>query len=164
MKEPNQKKEKTMNIELTNQEAQIAVAIKKESISMAEISEVAPEGLMKIFSYLEEKGVRIAGAPYLAYMNGNEDFTSFDVEMGIPVAQEVAVEGDFFMSKNCEGRAVTGTHKGAYKDIEVVYLALMEYMTEKSLESTGVYYDYYINDPADTPESELLTLVVFPFK
>ena len=55
-------------------------------------------------------------------------------------------------------------YKGAYKDIEIAYTALMAYMAENRLESTGVYYDYYLNNPADTPESELLTQVVFPIK
>jgi effector-binding domain-containing protein len=68
------------------------------------------------------------------------------------------------MSKNCEGKAICAMHKGAYKDIEAVYIPMMEYLVKNSLESTGVYYDYYINDPADTPESELLTKVVFPIK
>ena len=68
------------------------------------------------------------------------------------------------MSKTCEGRAITATHKGPYKDIEATYIALMGYMAENKLESTGVYYDYYLNDPANVPESELLTQVVFPVK
>ena len=84
--------------------------------------------------------------------------------MGIPVKKKAAVSGEFFMSKTCDGKAITATYKGAYKDIEGAYLALMGYMAENKLESTGVYYDYYINDPADTPESELLTQIVFPIK
>ena len=153
-----------MNIEVTNQKSQIAVALMKENATMEEISVLATEGLQKVFGFLAQQGVGIAGAPYLAYKNGNADFTQFDVELGIPVNEEIAVSGDFFMSRACEGRAVTATHKGAYKDVDAVYIALMEYMAENKLESTGVYYDYYINDPADTPESELLTQVVFPIK
>ena len=153
-----------MNIELTNMESQIAVAIKKENTSMEEISVVATEGLQKVFGFLAQAGVEIAGAPYLAYSNSNEDFTSFDVEIGIPVAGEIDLIGEFIMSKTCEGKAITTMHKGAYKDVEVGYTALMGYMAENNLESTGVYYDYYISDPADTPESELLTQVVFPVK
>ena len=153
-----------MDIEITNQQSQIAVAIKKENTTMEEISVVATEGLQKVFGFLAEQGVEIAGAPYLAYSNGNDDFTQFDVELGIPIAGEIAVSGDFIMSKTCEGKAVTAMHKGAYKDVEVVYMALMGYMAENNLESTGIYYDYYISDPADTPESELLTQVVFPIK
>jgi effector-binding domain-containing protein len=153
-----------MSIEVTNQKSQIAVAVKKESATMEEISTLATEGLQKVFGFLTQQGVEIAGAPYLAYSNGNADFTRFDAELGIPVSEEITVSGEFFMSKNCEGNAITATHKGAYKDVEATYTALMEYMAENKLESTGIYYDYYINNPADTPESELLTQVVFPIK
>ncbi|MCL1905616.1 MAG: GyrI-like domain-containing protein [Clostridiales bacterium] len=153
-----------MNIEVTELKAETAVAIKKISATMDDIAHIATDGLGKIFAYLAKQGVRITGVPYLAYSNGSADYTSFDVEMGIPVAGEVDTEDGFFMSKNCEGKAVCAMHKGAYKDIDVVYAALMEYLAKNSLESTGVYYDYYINDPADTPESELLTKVVFPVK
>ena len=153
-----------MNIEITNQKSQIAVALKKESATMAEISVLATEGLQKVFGFLTQRGIEIAGAPYLAYKDGNADFSRFDVELGIPVSEEVAVSGEFFMGKTCEGKAITAMHKGAYKDVDATYTALMEYMAENNLESTGVYYDYYINDPADTPESELLTQIVFPIK
>ena len=153
-----------MNIEVTTQKSQIAVAIRKEHATMEDISVLATEGLQKVFGFLAQKGVEIAGAPYLAYSNSNADFTQFDVELGIPIGEKITVDGEFIMSKNCEGRAITAMYKGAYKDVEVAYTALMEYMAENKLESTGVYYDYYINDPADTIESELLTLVVFPIK
>ena len=153
-----------MNIEVTNQKSQIAVAIKKENVTMEEISVVATEGLQKVFVFLAESGAEISGAPYLAYSNGSEDFSQFDVELGIPVAGEIFVSDEFFMSKTCEGKAITAMHKGAYKDVDAVYTALMGYMAENNLESTGIYYDYYISDPADTPESELLTQVVFPVK
>ena len=153
-----------MNIEITNQKSQIAVALKKEKAKMTEISTLATEGLQKVFGFLAQQGVEIAGAPYLAYSNSSADFTQFDVELGIPVSAAIAVSGELFMSKNCEGKAVTATHKGPYKDVEAAYVELMGYMAENKLESTGVYYDYYINSPADTPESELLTQVVFPIK
>jgi effector-binding domain-containing protein len=153
-----------MNIEVTNQKSQIAVAVRCENATMAKISVLATEGLQKIFGYLAQQRVEITGAPYLAYSNSNTDFTRFDVELGIPVSEKITVSGEYFISKNCEGKAVTTTHKGAYKDVEAAYTALMGYMAENNLESTGVYYDYYINSPADTPECELLTKVVFPIK
>ena len=151
-----------MKVELANQKPQIAVAIKKTAVSMEQIAEVTTEGLTRLMGYLIENGKQIAGAPYLAYMNGSEDFTQFDVELGIPVNEAVAVQGDYYMSESCRGKAITTMYKGAYKDIEVAYVALMDYAKDNALELTGVYYDYYISDPAETPESELLTQVVFP--
>ena len=153
-----------MNIEVTVLKAEPAVAIAKAAVTMEEISAVATEGLEKIVHYLNQQGVQIAGIPYLAYKNGNADFSRFDVEMGIPVEKEIPVSSGFFMSQTYEGKAVCGIHQGAYTDIEPVYMALMEYMEKNKLESTGVYYDYYVNDPADTPEKELLTRVIFPIK
>jgi len=153
-----------MKIEVTNRQPQIAVAIKKTAISMEQIAEVTTGGYAKLMEYLAEQGKQIAGAPYLAYMNGNEDFSKFDIELGIPVSEAIPVQGEFYMSQTYEGKAISATHKGAYKDVEAAYVALMGYMAENKLESTGVYYDYYLNDPADTPESELLTMVVFPIK
>ena len=64
-----------MNIEVTTQKSQIAVAIRKEHATMEEISVLATEGLQKVFGFLAQKGVEIAGAPYLAYSNSNADYT-----------------------------------------------------------------------------------------
>jgi effector-binding domain-containing protein len=153
-----------MKIETTNQQPQIAVAIKKTAVSMENIAEVTTEGYTKIMGYLAEQGKQIADAPYLAYMNGNEDFSQFDIELGIPVAEPVSAQGEFYMSQSCEGKAITATYKGPYKDLEAAYVALMDYAKKNSLELTGVYYDYYLSNPADTPENELLTQVVFPIK
>ena len=153
-----------MKIEVTNLQAQSAVAIKKTAVSMGQIADVTTEGYTKLTGYLAEQGKKIAGPPYLAYMNANEDFSKFDIELGIPVSESVPVQSEFYMSKSYEGKAITAMYKGAYKDIEVAYVALMDYAKENALEMTGVYYDYYVSDPSDTPESELLTQVVFPIK
>ena len=68
------------------------------------------------------------------------------------------------MSKNYGGKALTATHKGAYKDVDKVCCALMKYAEENSIETTDVCYDYYLNCPGVTPENELLTEVLFPIK
>ena len=153
-----------MEIEVTDQQAQIAVAIKRTAMNMEQIAEATTEGLTRLMEYVTAQGQKMIGAPYLAYMNFQEDFSEFDIELGIPVSEALPVQGEFYMSRSCDGKAITTTYKGAYKDIEVAYVALMDYAKENALEMTGVYYDYYINNPADTPESELLTQIVFPVK
>ena len=153
-----------MCIETIYQKPETALALKKTAISMDGISETMKEGFTRLMDYLAEQGRQIAGAPYCAYTNVNEDFSQFDVELGIPVTEPVPAQGDFHMSQTCEGKAVSIMHKGAYKDMEASYMALMEYTTKNSLELTGVFYDFYLNNPADTPESELLTKIVYMVK
>ena len=86
----------------------------------------------------------------------------FDIELGVPVFEPLPEKNEFYMSKICESKAITATHKGAYKDIEKTYAPMMQYLSDNKLQSTGVYYDYYLNNPADTPEIDLLTKVIFP--
>jgi effector-binding domain-containing protein len=153
-----------MKVETTNMKSQIAVAIKKTAVNMDSMMAVINEDVEKLMAYLSEHGKQLVGAPYLAYKNPNEDWSQFDIEWGVPIDEAIPVKGEFFMSQSYEGKALTVTHKGAYKDLEKAYNALMDYAKENSLESTGIYYDYYLNDPSDTPESELLTQVVYPIK
>lgn len=153
-----------MKIEVTNQKPQIALAIKRTAVTMDNLHEIIDEMSARLMSCLVEQGKEMAGAPYLAYMNASDDFSQFDIEWGFPVAEPVPVSGEFYMSQTYEGKAITATHKGPYNDLETTYCAVMDYAKENSLESTGIYYDYYLNDPDETPESELLTLVIFPVK
>ena len=152
-----------MKVEVKEMQGKIALAV-KEKATMENIAAVMDEGYKKILGYLGSIGQYPVCAPYACYMNCSPDFCEFDLEMGFPVSAEVPVKDDLFMSKSFEGKAATVMYKGAYKDIEPAYVALMEYMAANSLESTGVYYDYYLNDPDNVPEEELLTEVVFPIK
>lgn len=151
-----------MSIEIIMKESEIAVAMKKEAVGCDTISDVMAEGYQKLFAYVGQQGKEIAGAPYCKYTNGNEGFTQFDLELGVPVSEPLPEQDGFYMAKTCEGKAACAMHTGAYKEIDKTYGALMEYLTANNLESTGVYYDYYISNPAETPEDELLTKVIFP--
>ncbi|MCL2288772.1 MAG: GyrI-like domain-containing protein [Candidatus Bathyarchaeota archaeon] len=153
-----------MNIEIINKKAEIAVAMKFEAVKFTKMAEIMAEGYQKLWSYVSKCDKQMTGVPYCKYTNGSEDFMKFDIELGIPVSEALPEQGEIFMSKTCEGKAVTAIHKGAYQDIEKTYVPMMQYLAENKLESTGVYYDYYISNPADTPESELITKVVFPIK
>ena len=153
-----------MTIETINKTSEIAVAIKHEAIDFTNMAEIMSEGYQKLFAYVAECGGQIAGAPYCKYSNGSEDFMRFDIELGVPIASPLPEKDEIYMGKTCEGKAISAMHKGAYKEIEKTYGPMMQYLAENKLESTGIYYDYYISDPANTPESELLTKVVFPLK
>ena len=153
-----------MNIETINKEAEIAAAVKYDAVDFTNMGPVMGEGYQKLWVYVAQCGKQMAGAPYCKYTNPSEDFMKFDIELGVPVGEPLPEKDGVYMAKTCEGKAITAMHKGAYKDIEKTYAPMMQYLAENGLESTGVYYDYYLNNPADTPESELLTKVVFMLK
>jgi effector-binding domain-containing protein len=160
-----------MKIETINKESEIAIAVKYDAVNFNSMASgecktggVVGEGYQKLMAYLAECGKQMAGVPYCKYTNGSADFMVFDIELGIPVSEVLPEKAEIYMSKTGEGKAVTAMHKGSYKEIEKTYTPMMQYLAENNMESTGVYYDYYMNNPADTPESELMTKVVFLVK
>ena len=48
--------------------------------------------------------------------------------------------------------------------MEPAYQQLAEFIVEQAVEVTGVAYEMYIDDPGDTAQSELRTLILFPLK
>lgn len=146
-----------MNINVIEQKAELTLAF-KEHTTMDNMITVMDKGFNAIYNHLKELGQQPTGAPYAAYLNVNEseDFAGFDLELGFPVADEVPVIDGLFMSKTHQGKVVTATHKGSYKTLEETYAAVMNYIREHSLEPTGTYYDYYLNDPSMTQEEENL--------
>ncbi|MCL1895920.1 MAG: GyrI-like domain-containing protein, partial [Clostridiales bacterium] len=107
-----------MEFEIITKESELAVAIKKEAVGCDTISDIMAEAYQKLFAYVAQQGKQIVGAPYCKYTNGSEDFARFDLEMGMPVGEPLPEQDGMYMSKTCEGKAVSAMHKGAYKEID----------------------------------------------
>ena len=133
-----------------------------------------------IGAYMQEHGVPFAGNPYARYHN--MDMEALDVEVGFPVpGDHAAVAGqrdveeanggtaprlptghDLKIGHLPGGRVVTGTHTGPYAAMETTYNALVAYAEKQKVRLTPWMYEYYLNSPAETPETELQTQIVFP--
>ena len=153
-----------MKIETKTYQSIPAIAVRKTAVKMSDLPKICGEVYGKLEAYLAEQGAKLAGAPYCMYSNCNEDYTVSDVELGFPVEGELPKTDDFVMSKTYDGKALVATHKGAYKDMDAAYDALMKYAEANKIEVADECYDYYLNCPGSTPESELLTEVLFPIK
>ena len=149
-----------MKIELTEQKSQLSIAVKKRA-NMKNLKALIDESYNKIYDYLTELKELPSGAPYVAYLGIGDEF---DIEIGFPVDVGLPCNDDLYMSRTYEGKIVTGVYKGPYNGLEQAYSQIFEFINKNKLEPTGVYYDYYLNDPSITPEDELLTKIVVPVK
>lgn len=116
----------------------------------------------EIMAYLEETGEKTEGPAFGGYFN--MDMEDLDVEIGFIMPKVVPGKGNVQASSIPAGKQVSCMFKGGYEDMEPVYNAMMEWMGEKGLETTGASYEYYYNSPEEVPMSELLTKIVFPVK
>lgn len=115
-----------------------------------------------IMNYLHEIGVQPAGAPYAGYFN--MDMQDLDIEIGFPVGQVIPGRDKIQASEIPAGKQASCLYTGPYNKIEPVYNAIMDWLPAKGYIATGVSYEFYLNDPAQTPEAELLTEIVFFLK
>ena len=115
-----------------------------------------------IAEYLQELGVSPTGAPFCGYYN--MDMQNLDLEIGFPVGKQLPGRGEIQSGWIPGGKVATTIFTGPYSAIEPAYNALTAFMQDKGHEATGVAYEFYLNDPGETPAEELQTKILFPLK
>ena len=134
----------------------------RRRVNAANISQFMQDCYFELFTFLGKNGLGVADMPYAAYYN--MDMNDLDVEMGVPVLEEVEVTGDMKYRVQNLGKVVTCIYRGPYSGIFDAYNELITWMGEKELEQVAESYEIYLNSPLGVSEDELLTMIVIPIK
>lgn len=147
--------------ELTEQPAQPVLSIRTRT-AVGNLPQVIGKAYGEIIQYLNEIGEEPSGAPFAAYYN--MDMEDLDVEMGFPVTKLLAGKDEIKSNEIPAGKQVSCMHKGPYIQMEQAYNAMTQWINDNGYTPTGMCYEFYYNSPADVPESELITKILFPLK
>ncbi len=150
-----------LKIEIKQIDAQKALIIKAD-VPTSEVGPKMGELYGKLFGYLSQNRIEPVGPPFAYYISydpqGNTVF-----EAGVPVMQELTVEGEMVYKVYPETKAVSVLYTGPYEMMEPVYTKLMNYMKENNLKDKGVSCEVYLTDPAEEPDPKnYKTIVYFP--
>ncbi len=118
-----------------------------------DIAEMFDRGFSAIDQYLESKGKKPAGPPFVIYINMELD--NLEVEFGFPVEEGIEGESPIQATATPSGKAVTSLYIGPYEEAEPVYDALLKWVSDNNVNASGVAYEVYLNDPAETPPEQL---------
>lgn len=149
------------NCELLNRSAQPVLAVRTRA-SVQELPQVMGRTYGAIAQYLGQIGEHPAGPPYTAYFN--MDMQALDIEVGFPVARALPGQAEIQPGEIPAGPAVTCLHVGRYDQVTQAYEAVDQWLKANGREATGVAYELYLNDPAQTAPEALQTQVLFPLK
>ena len=147
--------------EIKDQNAQPTLSI-RERTPIDGLPQLLGESYGQIAGYLAELGEQPAGAPFAAYYN--MDMQDLDVEIGFSVTKPLDGKGDIQASEVPGGKLAIAMHVGRYGDIAPAYDALTQFVKENGYEPTGVSYEFYLNNPDETPQKLLQTQILFPLK
>ena len=151
----------TYQCEILDQSEQPVLSIRTRS-AVQNLPQVLGASWGAIMQYMGQMGEQPVGPPFVAYYN--MDMQDLDSEVGFPVGSVLAGKGEVGASRIDAGPGATCLHTGPYSDLEPAYTALTKWMQEHGHEAAGVSYEYYLNDPDETPPEQLQTRVVFPLK
>ena len=147
--------------ELTELPNQAILSVRRRT-PVQSLPQVIGEAYQSIARYLAKLGEQPSGPPFAAYYN--MDIQDLDVELGFTVTESIPGDNDITSSKLPGGKAAKAVHLGPYCDVEPTYDALMQWIKDHGYEWTGVAYEFYINDPNDTPAAELQTEIFLPLR
>jgi effector-binding domain-containing protein len=151
----------TYQCERTEVESQPTISIRTRA-AVQDLPQVLGASYGLLASYLQEIGEPMAGAPFVAYYN--MDMADLDLEIGLPLAQPLPGRDEIQAGTIPGGTVVRCLHIGPYPEVGAAYDALGQWMAAQDLEGAGPAYEFYLNDPAETPPAELQTLIVMPIK
>lgn len=147
--------------EVEEQPTQPTLSIRTRT-SVQDLAQALGKAYGAIAQYLGELGEQPVGPPFAAYYN--IDMQDLDVEIGFPVSRGLPGKDDIKASEIPGGKAATCLYTGPYSEIEPAYNALSQWIEDNGYEATGVTYEMYLDDPAQTPPQELKTRILFPLK
>lgn len=115
-----------------------------------------------VLGYLQSHGVEPAGPPYA--LARNADTRDLDIEAGWPVPRELPGTGEIVSGEIAESPAATCVHVGSYEGLAASHDGLKAWMEGQGLEGEGVAYEFYLDDPRETPVAERRTRISYPLR
>ncbi len=149
------------NFEVKEQPTQPTLSIRTRS-SVQDLPQILEKSYGAIAQYLGELGEYPVGPPFAAYHN--MDTQNLDVEIGFPVSKKLSGKEDIKASEIPGGKVATYLYIGPYSEMEPVYNEFFQWIKDNGYETTGVAYEFYLNDPRQTPPQEPKTRILFPLK
>lgn len=142
--------------EIVESQPQPALAV-RTTVPVERLGEEIGKAYQMVIDHLTAIDEPPLGPAFVGYHS--MDMAALDVEIGFPVAHEVAGSGTVVATHIPGGRRAVTFHKGPYDAVAATYEALGAWVVDKGEQPTGIAYEFYFNAPGEVPESELLTRI-----
>lgn len=130
------------------------------------ISEALGDAYFQVLSFIDEHGLREAGAPISISRAFSGAELRFDA--GVPVQgindTTPRSQDSVRIGKSYGGPVIRVQHKGSYLTLGRTHDKIAAYMAALGLERNGDAWESYVSDPTRTAAEELLTYVYYPIQ
>jgi AraC family transcriptional regulator len=124
-----------------------------------------------LYPAMGRAGLTPSGPPRVIYTGWGPDEVRFTVAAPIDREPTTTLDAGFSTTKLPERASLRFVHRGPYRDIKKTYDQIESWLRERGgLKTPADWANYspmweeYVNDPATTPESELVTNIFFSLR
>lgn len=147
--------------EIVEASSQPMLVVRRRS-SFEQMPQVLGQGWVEVMAVAAAAGAEPVGSPFAAFHT--MDRSDFDLEIGFVFDRPVDGSGEVTAGEIPAAKTVHCTHTGPFDQLGAAYTAMHAWMADRGLEHDGPAYEYYLDDPADTPIEEVRTLIVIPVR
>jgi AraC family transcriptional regulator len=115
-----------------------------------ELSSAIAEGVGKVFTYAQSRGLALAGHPFTRYLSTGPGL--FTIEVGFRFADAVRGEGEIESGVLPAGAAAVGVHAGPYDQLGETYAAIERWIETNGTRPAGAPWEWYVTDPGEHPD------------
>ncbi len=156
-------------VEAVTRHAEPAVAVRTiVGMDQLDVRVLFGAALGRLFPYLGQHGLALAGAPYARYAEFGPERA--DVEVGVPLAEPppglppLAADDEIGATELPGGELATYLHVGPYPALGQAYQAIEAWFAESGRTPGGAPWESYVVGPdqVDQDEARFETLVCWP--
>ncbi|QDG77968.1 GyrI-like domain-containing protein [Labrenzia sp. PHM005] len=127
------------------------------SMDPKDIGAAMGRAFQTVWEFLQSNGVATTGKALAVYHTYDPEQMTF--QAGFSVAPDAAAKASdpVKFDQTPTGEVLYFQHKGAYSKLRDSYGLMMAYAEQNGLIIGAPAWEIYVNDPATTPEDELLT-------
>lgn len=134
--------------------------------TIKELGEVMKKDYGSLYHFMEQNNISMERIPFSIY-------NTFDISKGeasyvacIPLEEEIVIDDSWVRGTIDGGDALKTIHKGSYLHLGNGWMTAMSFAHMKKIKTlkSPVGYEFYLNDPNETPPDELITEIYLPLK
>lgn len=118
-------------------------------------------------AFIAAHQLKITGAPMAVTRVWDPAHNNYEFDAALPAAWSsltVPASSPVKLGQTLGGDIVIATYTGPYSGTGKVYDQIKVWLAANNLSATGLTWEQYMNDPADTPDNKLVTKIYTPVK
>ena len=156
------------DIKLVNMQPQSIVYVSSTTTTDGrDVANAEAAAHAQIKAFIAAHHLKVTGAPMAVTRLWDPAHNRYEFDTAVPADWNnliVPASSPVKLGQTLGGEVVVATYTGPYSGTGQVYAQMKTWLAANGLTATGLIWEQYLNDPANTPDDKLVTLIYTPVK